>query len=68
MDHEVVNIQRKHIEQALSHISAVIADASEFLQQAMLQEQAVEKMLLQSQMDLEELYLFIGEPADKDNN
>lgn len=63
-----MDIQRKHIERALSHISAVIADASESLQQATLQEQAVKKMLLQSQMDLEELYLFIGEPADKNSN
>lgn len=68
MEHKIVDIQRKRIERALSHISAVIADTSECLQQAMLQEQVVEKMLLQSQMDLEELYLFIGEPADKNNN
>ena len=63
-----MDTQRKRMEQALSHISAMITDASESLQQAMLQEQAVEKMLLQSQMDLEELYLFIGEPADNNNN
>lgn len=65
MKHGIVDIQRKRIEQALSHISAMIANAFESLQQAKLQKQAAEKILLQSQIDLEELYLSIGKPEDK---
>lgn len=61
MDSGIINIQQKRIECLLCHISAEIADAIESLQQMKAQECIIENKLVQSQKDLEELYLTLTE-------
>ncbi|WP_137143850.1 hypothetical protein [Ethanoligenens harbinense] len=62
MDSGIINIQQKRIECLLCHISAEIADTIESLQQMKAQECVIKNKLVQSQKDLEELYLTLTEP------
>jgi exonuclease VII small subunit len=60
MDHEIVPLERKRLEQSISKIGAGVADAVELTQKANELAARSESILIRVQQELEELYLSLA--------
>lgn len=63
---EIISLRDKKIEQSLVRISAKVADAVEITQQAKPLSADSKNQLIQASLELEELYLVMGEHGQTD--
>lgn len=68
VEQNTIPLYKNHIEQKLSEIGAKVADAIALSEEATAKQATAYDALVLAQIDLSELYLYVGEPQKEESD